>query len=150
MENKYFILIIGLIVLLGFFVQPAIAAENSAEIFNDIRVKANTGNNSSAAGQIEQKGSASVEIEVNQTINGEKLPPINISTSSATGEPIKIEFYSENASGSVKVETKINAEVNTEANNETSSIVESLLFSLLRSLDNFRTKFYSYVYHFFK
>ncbi len=107
MKFRYF-MTVGLIGLLYLVSQPIKASQNSANIFNDIRVKVNTGGNSGATSE---SGKASIEVKVYQLINGEELPPINISTSSATNS-INVQVHTENASGSVRIETNINAEAN--------------------------------------
>lgn len=100
---------VGIMLVFGIGVALAATAKNSAEIINDVRVEANSGGNSGAT--INQ-GSASVEVEIHQSVNGVELPPIQISTSSESGESKKIEFHLENASGSAKTEINVNASVN--------------------------------------
>lgn len=166
MKNTYFILV-GLIGLLGLIAQPTMASQNSAEIFNNIKVEANTGNNSGAT---EQNGKSSIEVEINQSINNEILPAIKISTSSENGESRAIQFHTENASGSTRIETGINATINQnnlqKKQSATSSADEKkqtklqlqskerslqlLISSFSRSLNIFKAKFYNYVSKFFK
>lgn len=171
MKNRYFIFAI-LIGLLLFIAQPTLASQNSAEIFNNVKVEANTGNNS---GAIKKEGRSSIDVKIEQTINGEVLPIIEISTSSENGESRSIEFHSENATGSVKTDIKINATVNQPPNQAdlqeqqqktTSSVAEeiknklqskykensfkSFLFNFSQSLNSFKLKLYNYVSKFFR
>ncbi len=170
MKIRYFTLVgllAGSLIINAQPVQLVMASQNSAEIFNNIKIEANTGNNSGAT---EQNGKSSIEVEINQSINNENLPAIKISTSSENGESRAIQFHTENASGSTKIETEINATIN--QNNlqkqlaTTSSIGEKnqkksqlqskerslklLISSFSRSLNVFKTKFYNYVSKFFK
>ncbi|MEK7512788.1 MAG: hypothetical protein AAB601_01155 [Patescibacteria group bacterium] len=113
--------IVGTIGLLGFGVAfaartdlsaKAFAAADSVEISNDVRIEANAGglrpvgsyDPEGNSGATVEPGRASVGVRIYGSVNGEELPPIEISTSSNDGSPRAVQFHSEYASGNASTE----------------------------------------------
>jgi hypothetical protein len=77
------------------------------EVSNNISISASTGGNSSGA----KSGKASVDVSLEQVVNGINQESIHISTTSDSGSPIKLEVKSETFGTSSKNEVIINRDI---------------------------------------
>lgn len=133
MINTYTALLLAVIV----FLFPQILSASDANIINDVRVSSQTGGNSA---ETVSEGSASIRVDIEQTINGIDLPPINIEKIATGGESVEIKVEKKEAGEDFEVETAVDAQININDEDLISILAKSLsdlLSALSQALNSY-------------
>lgn len=87
---------------------PLLAFAGDTSVVTDVSLSANTGGNTGSELGV---GSARIDVQVRQEINGVELPPVSVSTSASSGESRKIEIRSEYEAERVRSEVDVRGSV---------------------------------------
>ncbi len=114
----FFILIVALL----YYMTPKVLGAYTS-VSNDVNVSASTGGNS---GSSVTPGKASINVNVEQTINGVQTQNIIFSTTSASGEPLHYELNSSSTSSSSRTSIDIRADANSNVSGSKNLVPKSI------------------------